>query len=271
LEVRAIKLSPIDLFRLSFLISFVALAAVVAAYILFVGSSLPGSANIIMEGSDSGDGTLDIDVVGDSQRVRMMAHNSSGASLSYRKTSTKPDDGGSSEMLTADMSLEKGDGSRQTKFVVTNKNKDAGANIFVDRMKGGFSGQAEAWISYYEDNGSSFDLNYNIEGENKSWHGTFYALDESGRPTTGETVRGTGNFTERRHYNVTNPPQTSEDFLWFCAGINRDVIISDEPNAVYIAPDGYTVDKDGILWKDDTGYYIDESGNRTIINTTEQA
>lgn len=268
--MRAIKLSPINLFRLSFLISFVVLAAIVAAYILFVGSSAPGSANILMEGSDSGNGTIDVDVRSDSQAVRMMAHKSKNVDAKYKKTFTV-DGENSNERLSADMSLDGGDGSRSTKFVVTNKNKNAATNIFVDQMQGGFFGHTEAWIGFDEANGSSFDLNYDIEGENKSWHGSFFAYDESGKPIATESVRGHGNLTEWRHYNVTTLPETAEDWLWLCAGVNRDVILSDEPTAVYIAPDGYTPDKNGILWRDGAGYYINESGNRTVVATAGQA
>ncbi|HOV82038.1 MAG TPA: hypothetical protein PLQ01_05085 [Methanothrix sp.] len=218
------------------------------AIIYMVATS--GEASILMEGRDTGSGTIDVDVTSDNQAARMMVNNGEGADIRYTKTTD-----GKNEKLTASMDLDKGDGSRKTKFVITGKGDSAGSTIFVDQIGDGFSGTATTWIDYTDDGTSNFDMTFQVEGAQKSWRGKFYATDGSPRPTTEETIRGFGNMSIWRHYNVSIAPETPEDWLGFCAELNRDVHLSGEPGAVYVAPPGWTPDENGVLWRDNSTYY----------------
>jgi len=250
-------LTPEDI-KKYFLASCILALVCIVSMIYMVATS--GEANVLMEGRDTGSGTIDVDVSGPNQAIRMMVKDGEGADLRYTKTKTVDN-----ERLTASMELENGDGSRMTKFVATGKGETAGSRIFIDKISGAFAGSVETWKASDEDGTASFDMTFNIEGQNKVWHANFYALDGNGKPATEESIRGFGNLTVWRHYNVTEPPKTPEDWLYFCASMNRDVHLSDEPGAVYIAPPGWMPDENGTLWRDNTTYY--DLGNKTIHGT----
>lgn len=248
------------------------IAALCVAMMMFcISLSAPGQAGLLMEGADRGSGTIDVEIQGEKQSARMMAQNSSGVDLNYKKTSDVGKT--SSDVLDVSMDLDNGDGSRRTKFIVSGEGAGAGSNIFVDKISGAFSGSAKTWIETDEEGGKSFDMTFAFEGKNLSYHGLFYNVGQNGRPAEGERISGVGNWSIWRHYNKTTVPVTAEDWLGFCAGLNRDVILDPTvSNGVYFAPEGWYVDENGILWriKDPSlGYYMDKDGNmQTIQNST---
>lgn len=258
-------------FRVMFAAGLLVIALCIAMIIFCASLSTSGHANLVMEGTDRGSGTIDNDIQTKNQMARMMAKDSTGIEMTYRKTVTKAEDGSTSDKLTASMSLDSGDGSRRTKFVVTGKGNDAGSNIFIDQIMGAFEGNAETWIDTAEDGSKSFDMTFGFEGKNITYHGQFYNRDGN-RVTDYESIRGIGNLSVTRHYNKTSTPHTEAGWLDFCASLNRDVILDKESNGMYLAPEGWYADKNGILWRavdPSVGYYMDEQGvMKTIQNTT---
>jgi hypothetical protein len=258
-------------FRVMFAAGLLVIALCVAMIIFCASLSTSGSANLIMEGTDRGSGTIDNDIQTKNQMARMMAQDSTGIEMIYSKTTIKAEDGSISDKLKAEMSLDKGDGSRRTKFVVTGKGDDASSNIFIDQIMGAFEGSAETWIDTADDGSKSFDMTFTFEGRNITYHGQFYNR-EGNRVTDYEGIRGIGNLSVTRHYNKTSTPHTEAGWLDFCAGLNRDVILDKSTNGVYIAPEGWYADKNGILWREadsSVGYYMDEKGTmKTVQNST---
>lgn len=224
---------------------------VLIIFFLTVTGNFGTASQLLQEAYYKGTGTIDVDILGEDQNSRMMAQNSEGVDISYTKTESP-----TTKLLKVNYELDKGDGSRRTKFIYQAEGASAGGNIFVDKINGSFSGSAISTITVGDDGTVSFDLVTEATGEDISFHATFYDIASNGKPTSGERLSGVGNWTIWRHINKTEIT-TSEDWLKFCIELNRDMILdSTVPDGVYIIPEGYYLNDDQQLVKVPEGYTL---------------
>lgn len=224
---------------------------VLVIFLLSITGNFGTASQLLQEAYYKGTGTIDVDILGEDQSSRMMAQNSEGVDISYKKTESPV-----VKLLEVNYEVDKGDGSRRTKFIYQAEGANTGGNIFVDKINGSFTGSAISTITVGDDGTVSFDLVTEVTGEDISFHAAFYDIAGDGKPTSGERLSGVGNWTIWRHINKTEI-KTSEDWLKFCIELNRDMILdSTVPNGTYLIPEGYYLNEDKQLVKIPEGYTV---------------
>lgn len=189
---------------------------------LSIGGS-PGSADLLLEGTTSGDGTLDHEINGAAQSSRVMAYKSEGIEETYRKVETdKVEYADSSSTLDVSVSMDNAGGTRRTKFVFRQKGAGVGQNIEFHDAKGAFSADAVGYLGVSDDGTVSFDMTYAINGSSLGFEAIIIDA-RTGKQITLDRLAGIGKFNIQRHLNVTTPVSTPESWLGSCEDMNKDI------------------------------------------------
>lgn len=283
-----------------FIVSIILLGTLLFAGLAVTGN-LGASYEYLQEAWYKGSGTIDVEAGGENQNTRMLANNSTGIDVKYKITYSERTDPvvdeeegtiiswdtlQASEFMTATMDIDKGDGSRKTKFVFRSKSEkaEAGGEIFIDKINGSMHAEATSTLNVGEDGVASIDIENSVTGENISFSGRFYDLSTgSMRPTKDERIRGIGEWDFWRHLNKTIV-RDLKGWLELCDLVNKDMIADESvPTGIYLVPDGYYVDdnkmlrpipdgyilSDGELFKIPDGYIMSDDG-KTLVKLEKE-
>ena len=214
------------------------------AIIYLVGTS--GMGNVI-EQSISGRG--DLYTRHDSQSASDLA-SVENASLVYesKREWGSPDD---AQTFTSSfiVSGAQASGGYRNQYVVKSSSVGYKHVYRATQISGDFAGSGEVSLTIGEDGAESLDslILMDTRSGNATFQGRIYG-NEGGKPVTAEEMDAVGKFLMRSYLNISQTTTTPEGWLDFCSGLNRLIDPAVAPG-IYVAPDGYVLDKTGNLKK----------------------
>jgi hypothetical protein len=141
------------------------------------------------------------------------------------------------------------DGGYRNQYVV--KSSGAGyKHVYrATSISGDFAGSGEVSLSVGEDGSESLDslILMDSRNGNATFQGRIYS-SQNGRPITKEESDAVGKFLIRSYLNISQPITTTVGWLDFCSSLDR-LIDPDVAPSIYVAPEGYELDKIGNLIK----------------------
>jgi len=210
------------------------------AIIYLVGTSGLGNS---LDSSLKGSGTMDIRHDNERSADRAMAE---GAGVMYdysRKWGVEDE----AETATSSFIVSSGTGGYKTQYAV----KGSGAGHKVDyratKISGDASFASEISLTGNEAGGENFDsvIEFDVLSGNATIRGRVYN-QTAGRPATTEELDAVGKYLLQTHLNVSSTPITPENWLDFCRMLDHLIDPAIAPG-IYIAPEGYELDKTGNL------------------------
>jgi hypothetical protein len=237
------RLSPICLFRICFLLSFAFAGLFLALFIISLSGS-PGSANIIEQ---SIVGTGDLYTRHDSATSSDLASVVNASVVYGAKREWQGDSDPKTFTSSFLVSGATSKGGFRNQYVV----KASGAgykHVYrATAITGEFAGSGDVSLTIGEDGATSLDSLILVDSRqgNATFQGRIYS-SENGKPVTVEEADAVGRFMVRSYLNITEPLAGVDNWLGFCESLNRLIDPAIAPG-IYVAPPGYDLDSTGNL------------------------
>ena len=209
-------------------------ACVIAGGLMVIVLGMFGCANVIEE-TVFGSGTMDHSSYSEHASDRAMTKDAE--SVAY-KMARKWEDAGNQTFSTSFLVSGAG-GSYQDQYIVKASGAGYKHTYQATKITGDFSGSGESTVTV--DTGTeSLDSLVLMDG-NATFRGRVIN-GQTGKPANEAELEAVGKFVIRSYLNITEKPETPEDWLGFCAGLDDDT-----PNGLLIVPAGYRVEGGRIL------------------------
>ncbi|MDD1761471.1 MAG: hypothetical protein LUQ59_04500 [Methanothrix sp.] len=204
----------------------------VSGFLLVLG--FMGYANTIEE-SVFGKGTLDHSSYSKSASDRAMTRDAESVAYQMKRDWENE----SEQTFTSSFIVSGAGGSYRDQYVVKASGAGYKHTYRATKIRGDFSGSGESSVTM-QTGTQGLDSLILMDG-NATFQGRIIN-GQTGRPVAEAEMDAVGQFVIRSYLNVTEKPETPEDWLGFCAGLDDDT-----PNGLLIVPAGYRVEGGRIL------------------------
>ena len=198
----------------------------VSGFLLVLG--FMGYANTIEE-SVFGKGTLDHSSYSKSASDRAMTKDAE--SVAYKTARNWEND--SEQTFTTSFIVSGAGGSYQDQYVVKASGAGYKHTYQATKITGDFSGSGESSVTM-QTGTQSLDSLILMDG-NATFQGRIIN-GLTGRPVNEAEMDAVGQFVIRSYLNITEKPETLDEWLNFCSGLDQDMILDPATRGIYVAP-----------------------------------